>query len=74
MKKRRGNLNGELEYVRNGLAAPWTPEELERIRVQALPGLRAGPDVAGGAPFRDGKATPEEPAIAGSLSREPAAL
>lgn len=47
MKKRRGNLNGELEYVRAGLAAPWSPAELERMRFQAISPLApANPEVA----------------------------
>lgn len=36
MKKRRGNLNGEMAYVRDGLAAPWSPEEVETMRIQAF--------------------------------------
>jgi hypothetical protein len=35
MKRRGGNLNGELQYVKAGLAAPWTPAELETMRAQA---------------------------------------
>jgi hypothetical protein len=47
MRKRRGNLNGELEYVRAGLAAPWSPAELERMRLQAISPLGpANPEVA----------------------------
>jgi hypothetical protein len=41
-RKRRGNLNGELEHLRLGLNAPWTTAERAVMDAQAAAQPHAG--------------------------------
>ena len=37
MKRRRGSLNGQMEYIPSGLNPLWSEAERERMRLRGLP-------------------------------------